>query len=104
MTRISTIEKVNTAHLFPKFIDQLNKDIGVPLFNYGDRGIENLQEKLLSHLTSRPEQIDDIIYRADVSEHKARGLSPDNFLDELTLLILQRVAQKVIFRDQYSSG
>lgn len=102
MSENALISKANAAHLFPAFIAQLNKDIGVPLFTTDDKGIETLQQKLENYLSQHPEQVNEIIYRSDVNENKAKSISPEDFFGPLAVLILQRIAQKVIFRDQYS--
>ena len=99
-TGLFGIEKVSVS-LKEAFLAQLTKDLN---HSFTASGEDIFQEVL--QLISRAVEtnnLSNILYRVDLSEAKARACmnSPDP-IHSLTQSIMEREAQKVIFRRQYS--
>jgi hypothetical protein len=80
------------------FAQQLAKDLQVAL--------EDLPQKdwlswLSAFLGSRPQDLAVFLYRVDISEQQLLSRAPQS-TEELAQLILEREAQKVIFKAQYA--
>jgi hypothetical protein len=86
------------ANLKEAFALQLAKDLQVPVQNLPQ---ENWQPWLSQHLENHIKDLPVFIYRVDISEQQIKSSAPRN-TDHLAQLILERVAQKVIFKAQYA--
>lgn len=86
------------ASLKEAFALQLAKDLQVPVQNLPQ---ENWQPWLSAHLKKHLKDLPTLLYRVDISEQQLYNTAPRN-TDHLAQLILERVAQKVIFKAQYA--
>lgn len=105
------IAEANECNLYPKLIQQLNKDMMLANVNLEfDDDVLPMSLKLLLHETIYKliqEKFMDylnLLYIVDVSEDKIKKLDGSDVLqlsEEVTFLILKREWQKVWYRNQY---
>ena len=105
------MEKANQAELYPKLIQQLNKDLLYANINLEfDDDVLPSSLKLLLHETIYKlvnEKFSDylnLLYIVDVSEEKIRQLDGADVLqmsEHVTFLILKREWQKVYYRSKF---
>ena len=108
---IALFNKIERANLYPKLIDQLNKD-----FVYAGlqsrfsveikpSEISNFIAQLLVDLVSNNfSDYLNLLYRIDISESQIKKLDGSNIekmCNKVALLILQRECQKVWFRNKF---
>ena len=106
------IEEANSLELYPKLIQQLNKDF---LLANIDLDFELdilpsslkylLHEIIFNLIQNKFAEYLNLLYIIDVSEQKIKSLDGNDTLklsEDVTFLILQREWQKVWFRHKYS--
>lgn len=105
------VTEVNGLHLYSKFILQLNKDLLYANIDL-EFDIETLPTslKLVLHETvfhliqSKFSDYLNLLYIVDVSEAKVREIDGSDTVklsEDITFLILQRVWQKVWYKEKY---
>jgi len=108
---LQIFSKIESANLYSKLIEQLNKDFVFSGLASGF-SIEILPKELLSHLTQL--LIDlvtnnfsdylNLLYRIDISEREIKKLDGSNIekmCEQVALLIVQRECQKVWLRNKF---
>ena len=106
------IEEANQLHLYPKLIQQLNKDLLYANINL-EFDLEvlptslklMLQEKVYRLIQEKFIDYLNLLYIVDVSEEKVRELDGNDTFqlsENVTFLILKREWQKVSLRNQFS--
>lgn len=92
------------ANLYDKLTAQLEKDLGYSLSEIPQEAllaeIQQIIEQAVQH-----QKLGHILYTVDISEKQSAAcLNDSNPIESLAHLVLKRVAQKVLFRWQYSRG
>lgn len=105
------IAEANRVDLYPKLIQQLNKDLRFANVNVEfDKDILPTSLKLILHETiyrliqERFMDYLNLLYIVDVSEEKVRQLDGNDTLqlsEDVTFLILKREWQKVTYKSNY---
>lgn len=98
------LEQSGKQHSYKEaLITQLEKDLGI---EYSDHSGETVYAESFALIQQKAEAntLGELLYRIDLGEGKAKNCMHSNSpIDCLTEAILQREAQKVFFRIQYSS-
>ena len=108
---IEIFQKIESGNLYPKLINQLNKDFLFAGLS-SDFSEEILPNDLLNHLTQLLVDIVstkfsdylNLLYRIDISEQEIKKLDGSNIekmCEQVALLIVQRECQKVWLRNKF---
>lgn len=107
----SVIYEANQRNLYPKLIQQLNKDLLFANINleFGDEVLPTslkflLHETLFKLIQEKFTDYLNLLYIIDVSEEKIRQLDGSDMLqlsEQVTFLILKREWQKVHYRNNF---
>lgn len=111
---VQYLEKnVNSQVLFVQLIEQLQKDFLMAAqlevfvhINSAQELVADLQRQLLRLVETDVSKFSSLLYRIDVSEAvvdelQLRGLNLEEYLRELTFIILKREWLKVCFRNKF---
>lgn len=114
---INNIEQLQKPNLFEKFKEQVFKDFeltglinDVPKIN--NNQLEHIFQSILNSITSIENRdttaLKNLLYRIDLSEQQIReaiNKTPNRSYQEvITELIIKRILQKVILKQNYSSS
>lgn len=86
--------------LLQNLIHQLNKDLGVEKFHYPIENLSTVLDGIESILIQNQNDLGPFLYRVDLSEKQTSSVED---FRSLSILVLERVAEKIIFRHQYKN-
>lgn len=110
MNSLQLLNQIQNEDLLKKIIQQINRDINLVGIDYSmDENsspinlINNLQNFLKEIMQNRFKDYINIMYRIDISENKLIEIHDsdvDILSQKVTLLVLQKELQKVVFKNK----
>ena len=102
-------DKLSNERLFELMVQQLNKDFQLAVDSSIEftsttpsELVEEVYARLVKITSTSVSKFSSLLYRVDVSEVEVdaiKGVSFEEYLQQLTFLILKRIFQKVYFRN-----
>tara|TARA_R110002072_G_scaffold95446_7_gene210376 strand:- start:874 stop:1194 length:321 start_codon:yes stop_codon:yes gene_type:complete len=86
--------------LIDQLLLQLNKDLKVDSFKKPLEDFESLAQQIEDVLIAKQKEMAMLLYQIDINENQLKGLSDFKIL---SYMVLEREAQKVLFREQFKN-